>query len=53
MKKIILFLISLIVITSSAQAKVIILSNCTIGDEILIKEKMDKSKFEKMSLLLI
>jgi hypothetical protein len=34
-------------ITSSAQAKVIILSNCTIGDEILIKKKMDKSKFEK------
>jgi len=47
MKKIILFLISFIVITSSAQAKVIILSNCTIGDEILIKKKMDKSKFEK------
>ena len=47
MKKLILFLISFIVITSSVQAKVIILSNCTIGDEILIKKKMDKSQFEK------
>ena len=52
MKKIILFLISLIVITSSAQAKVIILSNCTIGDEILIKKKMDKSKFEKNEFII-
>jgi hypothetical protein len=52
MKKIILFLISFIVITSSAQAKVIILSNCTIGDEILIKKKMDKSKFEKNEFII-
>ena len=39
-------------ITSSAQAKVIILSNCTIGDEILIKKKMDKSKFEKNEFII-
>ena len=52
MKKIILFLISFILITSSAQAKVIILSNCTIGDEILIKKKMDKSKFEKNEFII-
>ena len=52
MKKIILFLISFIVITSSVQAKVIILSNCTIGDEILIKKKMDKSKFEKNEFII-
>ena len=52
MKKIISFLISFIVITSSAQAKVIILSNCTIGDEILIKKKMDKSKFEKNEFII-
>ena len=52
MKKLILFLISFIVITSSAQAKVIILSNCTIGDEILIKKKMDKSKFEKNEFII-
>ena len=52
MKKIISFLISFIVITSSAQAKVIILSNCTIGDEIPIKTKMDKSKFEKNEFII-
>jgi len=52
MKKIISFLISFIVITSGAQAKVIILSNCTIGDEILIKKKMDKSKFEKNEFII-
>ena len=52
MKKIISFLISFIVITSSVQAKVIILSNCTIGDEILIKKKMDKSKFEKNEFII-
>ena len=52
MKKIISFLISFILITSSAQAKVIILSNCTIGDEILIKKKMDKSKFEKNEFII-
>jgi hypothetical protein len=52
MKKIIAFLISFIVITSSAQAKVTILSNCTIGDEILIKKKMDKSKFEKNEFII-
>lgn len=52
MKKIISFLISFIVITSSVQAKVIILSNCTIGDEIPIKTKMDKSKFEKNEFII-
>ena len=52
MKKIISFLISFILITSTAQAKVIILSNCTIGDEILIKKKMDKSKFEKNEFII-
>lgn len=52
MKKIISFLISFILITSSAQAKVIILSNCTIGDEILIKKKMDKSEFEKNEFII-
>ena len=52
MKKIISFLISFILITSSAQAKVIILSNCTIGDEIPIKTKMDKSKFEKNEFII-
>ena len=39
-------------ITSSVQAKVIILSNCTIGDEIPIKTKMDKSKFEKNEFII-
>ena len=52
MKKIISFLISFILITSSAQAKVIILSNCTIGEEIPIKKKMDKSKFEKNEFII-
>lgn len=52
MKKIISFLICFIVITSSAQAKVIILSNCTIGDEIPIKTKIDKSKFEKNEFII-
>ncbi len=52
MKKIISFLISFMVITSSSQAKVIILSNCTIGDETPIKTKMDKSKFEKNEFII-
>lgn len=52
MKKIISFLISFVVTTSSSQAKVIILSNCTIGDEIPVKTKMDKSKFEKNEFII-
>ena len=47
MKKIIIFLICFILVASSAQAKVIILSNCSETDEKFTKGEMDKSQFEK------
>lgn len=49
MKKIILplLLICFILITNSTDAKVIILSNCSLSDEKFTKFEMDKSEFEK------